>query len=141
MSIRDDPSYLFTLRVQVFAGGPAIIIHAFDQVPYRYSETGHSYIDVVVRQGRRTIFARGDTWCGVPGGTTTDGKDARELVMTTVAMKPGDTDADYFASYTPEQLEWAERYGEHISCEASARYCCRDCGSVGKRTHCSARRK
>jgi hypothetical protein len=38
-------------------------------------------------------------------------------------MRPGDTDRDYFADYTPEQLAWAEQHGEALSIEREARYC------------------
>jgi len=113
--------HLFTLRIDV-GRGPLVIIRAFD-APYEYSPTGHSRIDVEVTHGGRVIFPRGATWCGVPRGTTTDGIEARELVLSLVAMKPGDTDQDYFASYTPEQLAWTEEYGEAIDRERQSRYC------------------
>jgi hypothetical protein len=117
-----DLSHLFTLRVRVRTDRPTIIIHAFDgnHVDLR---TGHTRIDVEVRMGGKTIFPRGATYCAVPSGTTTDGTYAKELVLSLVALKPGDTDADYFADYTPEQLAFAEEYGEGLSCEAQFRYC------------------
>lgn len=121
--VQDDPNYLFTLRVQVFRGDRLIVIHAFDgNQGANYSPT-HNRIDVEVRQGGEVIFPRGATWCGIPNGHMIDGVYAREAVLSLVAMKPGDTDSEYFESYTDRQSAWAGRYGEHLSCEAQYRYC------------------
>lgn len=116
-----DLSHLFTLRVRVRTDRPTIVIHAFDG--NHVGEYGHSRIDVEVRMGGKTIFARGDTYCAVPAGTTLDGIKAKDLVMSLVAMMPGDTDDEYFASYTPEQLAFAEEYGDFLDCERQLRYC------------------
>ena len=37
-------------------------------------------------------------------------------------MKPGDTDSEYFEHYTPEQLAFAEQYGETVDCYAMDRF-------------------
>ncbi len=123
----DDPSYLFTLRVPLSNGYATI--HAFDGGK-RDSEprlgVGADRIDVVVRHNGRTVFPRGAIWCGTPSmpgeGWSLDGPRVRELVLSLVAMKPGDTDEEYFADYTDAQREWAERFGDEISCEREARY-------------------
>lgn len=113
--------HLFTLRVRAFVGEPMIIIHAYD-ANHRDS-TGHNRIDVEVKQGGKVIFKRGDTWCATAAHTSIDGTEAKELVMGLVAMKPGDTDDDYFKGYSAEQLAWANKYGEHLDCERQFRYC------------------
>jgi hypothetical protein len=123
-----DLNHLFTLRVAVRRTGPLVVIHAFDG--NHTGPHGHSRIDVEVRLGGRVIFPRGATWCGVPAGTCMDGIEAKESVLSLVAMKPGDTDEDYFADYTPEQLAFAEEYGESISLERETRYCDPETGSV-----------
>jgi hypothetical protein len=38
-------------------------------------------------------------------------------------MRPGDTDDDYFDSYTPEQLAFVEEYGEALGYVRQSRYC------------------
>lgn len=119
-----ETSRVFTLHVRVRRGEPSVMIIAYDS--RRYSPTGHSYLDLEVRHEGRIIFDRGALSCGVPAGTSTDGNEARELALATVAMKPGDTDAEYFESYTPEQLDWARKYGEELGYEREARYCYRD---------------
>lgn len=120
-SYRDAPDYLFTLRVKPFRVGETITIRAFDA--NRTDSTGHSRIDVEVREGSSVIFPRGALYCGVPCGTTVDGVDARELVLSLVAMKPGDTDSEYFADYTEEQLAFAHEYGEVLDLARYDRYC------------------
>jgi hypothetical protein len=37
--------------------------------------------------------------------------------MGFLTLKPGDTDSDYFAEYTPEQMDYCQRYAESLSCE------------------------
>ena len=117
----DAPDYLFTLRVKPFRVGETITIRAFDA--NRTDSTGHSRIDVEVREGSTVVFPRGALYCGVPCGTTVDGVEARELVLSLVAMKPGDTDEEYFADYTEEQRAFADTYGEILNLARHARYC------------------
>lgn len=118
---------LFRMRVDLgnrnTRGASMLAIQAYD-ANRTNPRTGHHYIDVRARlfytddrtgkRRYRTVFKRGDTWCGVNRWTSIDGKEARALVLALLAMKPGDTDDEYFASYTPAQLAFAERYGEEI---------------------------
>jgi len=112
-----EADFLFTLRVCVFASEPLVVINAFEGS--RRVGGSHNQIDVEVRQGGRVVFPRGQIDCGLPTFEPIDGPDARELVLSLVAMKPGDTDRDYFADYTPEQLAWAERHADGVSYAAS----------------------
>ena len=115
---------LFTLKVAPYRRDydkRQIIITAWDKP--KQPSTGHHYIDIEVRHGGKVIFPRGQLYCGVNQWTTTDGMQARELVLTTVAMKPGDTDAEYFEYYTDDQKDWAMAYGEDISMVKQDRYC------------------
>ena len=100
-----------------------ISIHAYESTGRPPYPSTHTRIDVEVKIGPDVIFARGDTWCGVAAHVPLDGIEARALVMSLVAMRPGDTDSDYFASYTPAQLEFAETYGEALGCVRESRYC------------------
>ena len=65
----DDPSFLFTLRVPTSKG--MVVIHAYENTQRR-SNHGHTYIDTVVRLNGETV-------------------------LSLIAMKPGDTDRDYFS--------------------------------------------
>lgn len=45
---------------------------------------------------------------GVPRYEAIDSDAAVRSLLGFLTLKPGDTDQDYFDSYTPEQLEWCE---------------------------------
>lgn len=120
--ITDDPSHLFTLHVKTWSDKRPIVIYAFDANDCD-PRTGHNRIDVEVRQGGRVIFPRGSLYCATNRWTTVDGIEARELVLSLVAMRPGDTDDAYFDSYTEEQRAWAIAHGEALGYECMGRYC------------------
>lgn len=131
------PDQLFTLKYRLRDGVATITAwEVWSVLPdgspnprYRANDS-HTTIDVELRWHGCIIFARGETWCGVPGGTTTDGIAAKELVTSCFTIKPGDTDSDYFAHYTQDQLEWVETYGEELDCEKQSRYCDPETGEV-----------
>lgn len=45
-----------------------------------------------------------------------DSEDAAKSLLGFLTLRPGDTDREYFDSYTPQQLTWAQSHG----CEALA---------------------
>lgn len=51
-----------------------------------------------------------------------DGDDAVKALMGFLTCKPGDTDADYFASYTSEQLDFCSVHAEVLSSEVEMRF-------------------
>jgi hypothetical protein len=51
-----------------------------------------------------------------------DGADAKRCVLTHVALKPGDTDVEFFENYTADQLDWVEAHGEELFIVAFDRY-------------------
>lgn len=107
---------IFRLRYRL-ASGP-IEITAWDG---GFQAPNHTRIDCELKQAGKVIFARGDTYCATPG--CIDDNAAKELVTSLFAMRPGETDAEYFDSYTLEQREWAEDNGELLSLLGSDRYC------------------
>ena len=116
-----DPSLLFILRVSPLRDMKPILIRAFDA--NRTDRTGgKSEISIEVRHEGRLIFDRSQLWVGLSPLHSIDSKEARRLVLSCVAMAPGDTDRDYFKDYSPEQLEWARHWGEHLSMEAESRF-------------------
>jgi hypothetical protein len=141
--LTDYPDYLFSLRVPVSVQRPLpplgsfvvctpryqtrmVVIHAFDA--NHTGPHGHSRIDIVVRFMGKVVFKRDDTWCGVPSGTCLDGIQAKELVLSTVAMKPGDTDEEYFSGYSAEQYAFANAWGETLDMIKQDRYCDHETG-------------
>ncbi len=109
---------LFTLRVRL-SGGTAVI-KAYDA---GFRPPNHTRLDCELRWNGKIVFPVGATYCGIPGQYSIDGINAKECVMDLFCLKPGDTDSEYFESYTPEQLAWVEEHGEELSCERQARYC------------------
>ncbi len=44
-------------------------------------------------------------------------------IMEFLTLKPGDTDSEYFADYTPVQLEFCQQHTEALGCELHNRFC------------------
>lgn len=122
----------FTLRIKLYRpehDKRAITIHAYDDLVPQWDSAGRIRLTCEVRHGGKVVFPKGQLTCALHG--TSDGIKAKELIMSLVAMRPGDTDADYFAGYTPEQLAWVTEHGEALGAEREARYCDKD-GNVRK---------
>jgi hypothetical protein len=51
-----------------------------------------------------------------------DSDETVASVLGWLTLKPGDTDADFFASYTPAQLAFASEHAESLSCYATERF-------------------
>lgn len=74
---------------------------------------GKSRLAYRLRDGARTIFESDDFHAGI--SIAIDAPEAFASIAGFLALQPGDTDEDYFANYTPAQLEWAEERGEELS--------------------------
>jgi hypothetical protein len=44
-----------------------------------------------------------------------DGDESVSSLLAFLSLKPGDTDPEYFESYTPRQLEWCKAHGEELN--------------------------
>lgn len=117
----NDPAYLFTLRVKL-SDGRTCNIHAYELF-HKHTDS-HMYFTVEVRVSGKPVFPKGELYAGVStfAGHSIDGDAAKKLALELVAMKPGDTDADYFEGYSDEQRAWAEENGEWLSYIAAERY-------------------
>ncbi len=51
-----------------------------------------------------------------------DGDQCIKSLMSFLTLRPGDTDAEYFQDYTPEQLEYCSHHAEALSCEVMYRF-------------------
>lgn len=109
---------LFTLRCNMSDG--LVVIHTYDP---GVIDKSHTRIDATLIWNGKTIFPVGATWCSIPNGTDLRGITSKELVLSLFEMRPGDTDSEYFDSYTPEQLEWAIKHGEELGMIRDQRYC------------------
>lgn len=117
-----DPNVAFRLCLTLYKSvydKRRIIVTAFDDLGW--DSEGRSRLTCEVRHGGEVIFPRGQLHCALHG--TSDGTKARDLVLSLVGMRPGDTDEEYFSDYTDRQREWATEYGEEINLERERRYC------------------
>jgi hypothetical protein len=53
-----------------------------------------------------------------------------EGLMGFLTLRPGDTDAEYFESYTDEQRAYCDAHAESLSCCVADRFQCHECGSA-----------
>jgi hypothetical protein len=81
-------------------------------------------IDLSVSLNGKTVFDVGTLWFRGPAYNPwpSDSKQSKRTAIECVAMKPGDTDREYFDGYTEAQLQFAEKYGEYLSMIAIDRY-------------------
>lgn len=125
------PGVIFRLRYAL-SDGTRLYIQA--EHTGRYESRGTSIITIqAIHTGLRPLidgwnkfrcilWKSGETWCS-PSPLHEDDSDAvKALVTSLVSIKPGDTDSDYFAHHTPEQLAFCERYGEELSMLSEERY-------------------
>jgi hypothetical protein len=69
----------------------------------------------------RTVIFEGEDF-GCSPMHAIDSDDALEGIMSFLTLRPGDTDEEYFASYTPSQLEYCDQHAEALSCEVENRF-------------------
>src|SRR3990167_5198674 len=71
-------------------------------------------------KGSKIIFEGEDFGCSPMHGIDSD--EAVESIMCFLTIQPGDTDPEYFANYTPAQLEYCGQHAEALSGEVRARF-------------------
>ena len=72
------------------------------------------------RRGRVVLF-EGEDFCASPLHAI-DSDETIAGLMGFLTLRPGDTDPEYFADYTTEQLDYCSQHAEALSCEVSARF-------------------
>jgi hypothetical protein len=113
---------LFTLRLTVSGG--RVTIRAFEGP---HSDPNHTTLFCELWTGsvsgqKRPLFNREQFTVGIPGHACIDSEYAKSTVLSLFAMKPGDTDDDFFADYSEAQLAFVEAHSEEISLIALDRY-------------------
>jgi hypothetical protein len=66
------------------------------------------------------LFEGEDFWCSPLHAIDSDA--AVESIMAFLTCKPGDTDPEYFADYTPAQLDYCSQHAEALASEVEARF-------------------
>ncbi len=114
---------LFTLRLTI-SGGCRVTIRAFEG-PHDGRNHTTLFCELwkgSIRRGARPLFNREQFTVGIPGHQTIDGDYAKAAVLSLFALKPGDTDSDFFADYSEAQLSFVECHGEEIAMIQFDRY-------------------
>lgn len=106
----------FSLRAKSH-DGKLIVIKAVEVVKDFRS---HVRLNIEVKVDGKVLFPMGELFVGLPFTQAVNGNFAKNLVVSAVAMRPGDTDADYFEDYTPEQLAFVEANADMLTMKAEA---------------------
>lgn len=70
---------------------------------------------------RSVVIFEGSDYSGSPMHAD-DSDDNVAGLMGFLTLRPGDTDAEYFESYTPEQRAYCDAHAESLSCEVMTRF-------------------
>lgn len=83
------------------------------QYAYRFEVKAHR------ESSYRVLFEGSDMW----GHDEPTSDRACAAAMGWLTLRPGDTDSEYFETYTADQLAYAGSYAESLACLASDRFC------------------
>jgi hypothetical protein len=117
--------HLRTIRFRPYADGAGptftLKMHATD----RRDNRGQTYIayELIERpvDGEPIVLFEGEDFAGSPCHAD-DSDDTVGALMSFLALRPGDTDADYFESYTADQLAYCEQHAEALGLTADDRF-------------------
>ena len=98
--------------------GPAFYLTVWDT--HRRCETGQSLLGYRLRAEGKTLFGGEDLGCSPMHAIDSD--ECMASLMSFLTLQPGDTDPDYFADYTPAQLEFCDQHAEALSAEVNSRF-------------------
>lgn len=110
--------HLRTCVFRPYGKGPAFKLDTW--TTGRSDARGQSIIAYRLRSHGETLFEGAD-FSGSPLHADDSDATMRSL-MSFMTLRPGDTDADYFANYTPVQLEFCEQHAEALSLEVMDRF-------------------
>lgn len=94
-------------------GKDAFVLHLWDTLAKEENKTRIAYRFV---HNGETIFSGADIQ--VPESYCVDSDVVFGTVLSFLCLRPGDTDADYFADYTQEQMDFCEQHAEFLALEA-----------------------
>ena len=105
---------LVDMIFEPYRDGPHFRLQTFDlNARDHFHKWRLRYRLFLYENGRDYLLFHGDDFSVSP----MHGLDSDETIlalMNFLCLKPGDTDAEYFEEYTPEQLEFADEHGEAL---------------------------
>ena len=115
----NDQLFQLRFRVSPYRWRDRVTINVYDDgCDYR----GAVKYDAEVKVNGTVLFPRGSMWGAFSPIECCDGPGAKSCVMGHLALKPGDTDSDFFESYTEEQLSFVIDNSDEIYMESLHRY-------------------
>lgn len=78
----------------------------------RQDTRGQTVIAYEFSHEGKVVFS-GEDFCGSPMNCD-DSDETVAALLSFLALRPGDTDREYFEKYTEEQMEFAETHGEYL---------------------------
>lgn len=104
--------------------GPTFTLRVFDTGKPSARYAMRTVLGYELRQhesGRTSVLFSGDDF--QPSCLYADDSDkAIAALLGFLTLRRGDTDSDYFAKYTPDQIAFTEQHAETLSAEAIARF-------------------
>jgi hypothetical protein len=91
--------------------GPCFTLTIWDT--YRTDSYGKSCLGYRLTARGQVVFEGEDFYC--PGGVAIDSDSCVASLMGFLTLKPGDTDSDYFAAYTEEQMAYCDSHAESLA--------------------------
>lgn len=111
-------SHLRTCRFRPYAhgAGPAftLTMHATDRTDSRgCTYIGYELVERAPGEEPVVLF-QGEDFCGSPMHAD-DSNETVASLMSFLTLRPGDTDADYFAEYTADQRAYCDEHAEALA--------------------------
>jgi hypothetical protein len=120
-----DPNICRVVRFAPYrkGAGPTFTLTLWDGNYGRFDSGQEKtrYRLTMTEAGKTTVLFEGHDFGRAPSDAS-DSDGAVKGIMGFLTLRPGDTDADYFAEYTPEQLAFAQSHAEALSMEVVARF-------------------
>lgn len=99
--------------------GPVFRLRLWDL--FRSDSDGKACVKYELSAGPIVIFSGDDFHCSPMHAIDSDA--CVESIMGFLTLRPGDTDADYFANYSELQKTFCAQHAEALACEVSNRFC------------------
>ena len=113
-------SFLTRTVIEPYRNGPSFVLTMWDAtwndrggLPRSNVMPQHPCGYMLVQRGRGVIFTGEDYGCSPMHAI--DSEDCVRGLLGFLCLRPGDTDAEYFETYTEDQLVFAAEHGETLS--------------------------
>jgi hypothetical protein len=101
--------------------GPTFTLVTWDTGRTGYGKYIVGYRLTMNDSGAKSVLFEGEDF-GCSPMHAIDSDETLAGIMGFLTLRPGDTDDDYFANYTPEQLAYCSKYAEYLSSEVENRF-------------------